>query len=86
MTKEQIEQIKKLAETHDFKGLPIPQLCELAILGALTRDVWFTEYFQPDVEKMRDAHRALHQAKHYFLEAENKKQRGDFDQRYPGIL
>ena len=30
MTLEMIETIRKLAETHDFKGVPIPQLCRLA--------------------------------------------------------
>jgi len=86
MTKEQIEQIKKLAESHDFKGLPIPQLCELAILGAITRDVWFAQYFQPSLEKMGEAHRAFDKAKGDFLEDEHRRQRADFDQRYPGIM
>ena len=30
MTLEMIESIRKLAENHDFKGVPIPELCKMA--------------------------------------------------------
>jgi hypothetical protein len=30
MRLDQIETIRKLAETHDFKGVPIPELCKMA--------------------------------------------------------
>lgn len=86
MKKEQIEQIRELAKRYDFHGVPIPQLCDLAILGAVIRDVWFMEYFQGDYEEMRKAHEALLAAKRDYIEAEAKKDDGDFEQRYPGIL
>lgn len=86
MTKEQIEQIRKLAESHDFKGVPIPALCDLALLGALLRDSWDAEYFQREANPYYEARRDLDIAKHEYLEAENKRRRGDFDKRWPGIL
>ena len=55
MTKTQIEQIRKLAETHDFKGVPIPQLCELAINGVdymrldrAVKALYFAAYWHAD--------------------------------------
>lgn len=30
MTREMVETIRKLAESHNFGGVPIPQLCDLA--------------------------------------------------------
>lgn len=38
MNLEMIETIRKLAETHDFKGVPIPQLCKMAARYAWLRD------------------------------------------------
>lgn len=64
MTRGQIETIKKLAESHDFKGVPIPQLCDLAILGAITRDKWYAEYFQPSAEMNWQAADTFERAKH----------------------
>ena len=86
MNKHEIEAIKRLAANHDFKGLPIPELCDLAILGAMLRDSWAAEYFQPSAEAYWDTRKELHIAKEDYLKAESKRQRGDFDQRYPGIV
>lgn len=39
MNLEQIETIRKLAETHNFGGVPIPQLCDMAKAYALLRNM-----------------------------------------------
>ena len=75
MTKDQIEQIRKLAESHDFKGVPIPMLCDLAILGAITRDKWYAEYFQPSAELNYRACSAFEEAKHKWLTEANREER-----------
>ncbi len=87
MTKEQIEQIRKLAESHDFKGLPIPMLCDLAILGAITRDKWYAEYLQPSAELNARAMQDFAEAKHKWLRAATDEERArleHYGRRYMG--
>lgn len=79
MTKEQIETIRRLAESHDFKGVPIPQLCDLAILGALIRDYWFSEYFQPSAEMNYRARKALDEAKYKCLHDARQEERDEVE-------
>lgn len=53
MTLEMIETIRKLAETHDFKGVPIPTLCKMAARYAWLRDKALNQYQHPIVVEQR---------------------------------
>lgn len=86
MTKAQIETIRKLAESHDFKGVPIPQLCDLAILGAIVKEMWRTEYFQPSADAMWEAKKAFKEAEYEYLDTHRNAELSDFRLRYPGVL
>lgn len=80
MTKEQIETIRKLAESHDFKGVPIPQLCDLAILGATIRDAWWAEYFSHSAELFYRTRKGVHEAKHHWLHEARNEEREEVEQ------
>ena len=69
MTRWQIETIRQVA-TFDFK-----QLCDLAILGAITRDLWFAEYFQPSAELNHRAWKDFAEAKHKWISEATKEER-----------
>jgi hypothetical protein len=81
MTKEQIEKIRRLAETHNFGGIPIPQLCDLALLGAITRDKWYGEYLQPSAELYARAYEEFEKAKDQWLKAATKEEREKLEYR-----
>lgn len=81
MTKDDIENIRKLAETHNFGGVPIPELCDLAILGAITRDLWFNEYFQPSMELNHRAHVEFEKAKDKWIREASREERDKLSER-----